>query len=95
MGKKVKDIIKKMGGVKLILKGNPINGGVGDKLKGADPYELALGINVEKEHIGKNKKLTHKEKLTIQADIAKDHLAEIPDYYTRLKAMEKAAKHED
>ena len=48
-----------------------------------DPNELAMGIKVEMEH-------------TINPDVAKkialDHLAEIPDYYTRLAKMEKEAK---
>jgi hypothetical protein len=50
--------------------------------KDADPKELKMGIEVEKEH-------------TPDADVAKrialDHLAELKDYYTRLKKMEKSA----
>ena len=42
--------------------------------------ELNMGIEVEMEHT-KNKE--------IAKDIAMDHLFEIPDYYTRLKKMEK------
>lgn len=44
--------------------------------------ELAMGIEVEKEH-------TDNEDLA--REIAMDHLKEIPDYYTRLKKMEKEA----
>jgi len=48
-----------------------------------DPEELRMGIEVEHEH-------------TPDAETAKriatDHLAEIPDYYTRLKRMEDEAK---
>jgi hypothetical protein len=44
--------------------------------------ELSVGINVETEHT-KSKKKAEK--------IALDHLEEIPDYYTRLKKMEKGA----
>lgn len=44
-----------------------------------DPKELAMGIEVEKEHLPYP---------SIAEKIAKDHLAEIPDYYTRLKKME-------
>ena len=44
-----------------------------------DPKELAMGIEVEKEHMPYP---------TIAEKIAKDHLAELPDYYTRLKKME-------
>ena len=47
--------------------------------KDADAKELAMGIKVEMEHTN-NK--------TISKRIALDHLAEIPDYYTRLKKME-------
>jgi hypothetical protein len=47
-----------------------------------DAEELRIGIEIELEH-------------TDQPDVAKqialDHLAEIPDYYTRLVAMESEA----
>ena len=47
-----------------------------------DPKELEMGIGVEYEHtISK----------FISKRIALDHLAEIPDYYTRLKRMEEEA----
>jgi len=45
--------------------------------------ELSIGIKIEMEHV--NSKSLSKE-------IAMDHLVEIPDYYTRLKKMEKEAK---
>lgn len=45
-----------------------------------DPNELKMGIEIEKEH-------TDNEE--IAKEIAKDHLSELPDYYTRLKKMEK------
>lgn len=48
-----------------------------------DPNELEMGIKVEMEHTS-NPLLSRK--------IAMDHLVEIPDYYTRLDAMEKEAK---
>ncbi len=48
-----------------------------------DPKELAMGIDVEKEHT---------DNPAIAKEIAKDHLAEIPDYYTRLKKMEDEGK---
>lgn len=51
--------------------------------KDADAKELEMGIKVEYEH-------------TDNADIAKrialDHLAEFPDYYTRLAKMEEEGK---
>jgi len=51
-----------------------------------DQKELKMGIGVEKEH-------TDDE--SIAKNIAKDHLSEIPDYYTRLTKMEKDAGIED
>lgn len=55
-----------------------IAGGKGDKLKtkDVDPKELAMGRKTEREHT------PDKE---AAEDIAKDHLAEKPNYYTRLK----------
>jgi hypothetical protein len=87
-----KDIINKLNRADSIMSKNPLVGGVGDNLKSVDPNEMALGIETEKEHIGKNRRLSTEQKTSIQADIAKDHLAEIPDYYTRLKAMERDAE---
>lgn len=48
-----------------------------------NPQQLAMGIEVELEHT-KNRE--------IAKQIAIDHLAEIPDYYSRLKLMEKCAE---
>jgi hypothetical protein len=50
--------------------------------KDADPSELSMGISVEKEHTGC---------FLVAKRIALDHLAEIKDYYTRLKKMEEEA----
>ena len=47
--------------------------------------QLAMGIKVEREHTDDD---------DIAEAIAKDHLAEIPDYYTRLAKMEAQAKDE-
>ena len=47
-----------------------------------DPKELEIGIKIEMEHTSCP---------LISERIAKDHLAEIPDYYTRLVKMEKEA----
>lgn len=47
--------------------------------KDADKKELAMGIEVEMEHTG-NKAIAKR--------ISLDHLAELPDYYSRLKKME-------
>jgi hypothetical protein len=48
-----------------------------------DQEQLAKGVQVEKEH-------TNNE--YVAKIIAKDHLKEIPDYYTRLTKMEKGVK---
>lgn len=48
-----------------------------------DPEQIKIGVKIEREH-------TDDPDAALQ--IAKDHLAEIPDYYTRLVAMEKSAK---
>jgi hypothetical protein len=48
--------------------------------KDADPKELKMGIEVEMEHTTDP---------LISKRISLDHLAEIPDYYTRLAKMEK------
>jgi len=48
-----------------------------------NPEELKMGIEVEFEHTPSRQ---------IARKIALDHLAEIPDYYTRLARMEKEGK---
>lgn len=48
-----------------------------------DPKELAKGVKHELEHTDDHQ---------IALEIAKDHLAELPDYYTRLEAMVKRAE---
>lgn len=47
-----------------------------DKIKS----ELSMGIDVEKEHTSDE---------SVAKEIALDHLKELPDYYTRLKKMER------
>jgi hypothetical protein len=47
-----------------------------------DPNELKMGIKVEMEHT---------DDPVMAERISKDHLAEISDYYTRLKKMEEDA----
>lgn len=44
-----------------------------------DKRQLKMGIKVEKEHT---------DSTSIAKQIAKAHLIEMPDYYTRLKRME-------
>lgn len=59
-------------------------GGLADgrSAKEFDPKQVLKGAVVETEHTNDPK---------IPVEIAKDHLAEIPDYYDRLERMEKAA----
>lgn len=65
----------------------------------SDNKELQMGIEIEKEHLGtinwiiKELGGEPKEDLLNEAAkrIAQDHLNEMPDYYTRLKEMEKGA----
>jgi hypothetical protein len=53
------------------------------KFKGSyDPKQMKMGIEVEYEHTNI---------ALIAEKISKDHLAELPDYYTRLLKMEKDA----
>ena len=71
-----------------------IKGGLADKMTKKDiankfnvtlqkiENEVSMGVKIEMEHV--NSKSKAKE-------IAMDHLVEIPDYYTRLKKMEKEA----
>ena len=47
-----------------------------------DPKELEMGIKIEMEHT---------DDPEVARSIAKDHLKEIKNYYTRLKKMEKEA----
>jgi len=62
-----------------------LRGGKADDLPDSqfEPKQLQMGIGVEKEHT---------PSLTIRHEIAKDHLTEMPDYYTQLKKMEEAGK---
>lgn len=57
---------------------NKILGGKGDKLnpKSIDQHELKIGIKHEMEHT---------KDASIAKEIALDHLAENPKYYTELK----------
>ena len=48
-----------------------------------DPSQIEMGIKVESEHTSSQ---------FIAERIAKDHLSEFPDYYTRLAKMEKEAE---
>ena len=51
-----------------------------------DSYQLEIGTKVEMEHT---------DDVDIAKEIAKDHLSEIPDYYTRLTDMEEEYESEE
>jgi hypothetical protein len=62
----------------------------------AEPFDLEefrIGLNVELEHGSRSAEtdVTHDDPLAT-AKIALAHLREIPDYYTRLVAMEREAE---
>lgn len=59
------------------------NKAAGLDISSFDIVQLKKGVKVETEHTGDK---------WIAAQIAMDHLAEFPDYYTRLEKMEKAAE---
>ena len=48
-----------------------------------NPKQVEIGLNIEKEHSNVPE---------VASEIVKDHLSEIPDYYTRLSKLEKEAK---
>lgn len=60
-----------------------LHGGRGDRLTPADvdPEQLRMGIAVEREHVAGDRHL--------QTEIALDHLAEDPRYYSKLAIMER------
>ena len=69
--------------IKVILKNKEIlSGGLGDNKLDSDfdAKQLQAGIKVEREHTNDPKKAK---------EIAKDHLSEDPDYYKKLKKIEK------
>lgn len=65
---------------------NKIFGGEGDNLTIDDVSlkELDMGIVIEYEH--------KRNDIFVSMDIDYDHLAELPDYYTRLYSMERQGK---
>ena len=62
----------------------------GKKPSDFDAGELAAGVKVEQEHLVGNG-YSKQERDDIAREVAMDHLAEIPDYYTRLDKMESEA----
>ena len=75
-------------GFKRLLEKEHIKGGKADRMRDSNfrREQLTMGKKVEREHT-KNPK--------VAKEIAKDHLKEFPDYYTRLKKMEHEAKEKE
>ncbi len=67
---------------RLIIKADKLPGGLADDKtnKDFDKKQLAAGIKVEKEHT---------TDASLAAEIARDHLTEDPQYYVKLKQIEK------
>ena len=74
-----------------------IKGGKADKMSVkdiADKFDVSVE-KIEKEiEMGIKVELEHTDSKRIAKEIAMDHLTEIPDYYTRLKKMEKEGEKE-
>ena len=69
--------------IKIIIKNTEkLHGGAGDNRPDSDfePQQLEIGIKHEMEHTKDRK---------IAKEIAKDHLSEDPNYYKKLKKIEK------
>lgn len=64
-----------------LRKSDSLNGGLADNMsaKSFNMKQLLMGIVIEREHTGNDK---------LAMEIAKDHLAEDPNYYSKLKEME-------
>ncbi len=60
------------------------------KLYSLDEFRVGLAIELEHGSHDAQTDVTHDD-LTLTGKIALAHLKEIPDYYTRLKRMEKEA----
>ncbi len=74
---------------------NKLKGGKADKLT---PKDISKKFNVSvkdvEKQINKGKKIEseHTDDIEKQTEIASDHVAEFPDYYDRIKKMEKEAE---
>lgn len=69
--------------IKILIKEvEKLKGGIGDKRPDSDfdEEQLQNGIKIEMEHTKNHK---------IAKEIAKDHLSEDPNYYKKLKKIEK------
>jgi len=78
-------------------KEDKIKGGKADKLSIEDiakKHDVSVKSIKAQIEIGKKIELEHVDDEDLAEEISMDHLDEIPDYYTRLKEMEKEAKKE-
>ena len=78
-------------------KEDKIKGGKADKLSIEDiakKHDVSVKSIKAQIEIGKKIELEHVDDEGLAEEISMDHLDEIPDYYTRLKEMEKEAKKE-
>lgn len=81
-----------------IEKSEKIEGGLADNKTLEDiatHHKCSLKEIEDEVEIGKKVEMEHTDDLDEALEITKDHLWEIPDYYTRLAKMEKEAKKED
>ena len=79
------------------MKKDYIKGGKADKLSVEDiakKHKVSVDKIEAQIEMGKKVELEHVKDEKLAKEIAMDHLEEIPDYYTRLKKMEKEAKKE-
>lgn len=74
-----------------------LKGGKADKLSVEDiakKHDVSVDSIKSQIEMGKKVELEHVDDSELAEEIAMDHLEEIPDYYTRLKEMEKETKKE-
>lgn len=79
------------------MSNNKIKGGKADKLSVEDiakKHDVSIESIESQIKMGKKVEMEHVDDSDLAEEIAMDHLEEIPDYYTRLKDMEKEAKKE-
>lgn len=73
-------------------KKDKIKGGLSDKLTPkdiSDKFNISLTKIEQQLEMGQKVELEHTSNHALAKEIATDHLVEIPDYYDRLKSMEK------
>lgn len=79
------------------MKEDKIKGGKADKMSInsiAKKHEVSKSSIEKQIDMGEKIEMEHVDDEVLAKEIAMDHLEEIPDYYTRLKKMEKEAKKE-